>query len=333
MKVAVLGLGNVGLNLLEIIKEQSEFHSRLLGERIEVVAAGDFRNTIHSPEGMEIDRVIYYKKKGDLWGAGYESIDRSAIFEKDIDILVDVTAATRDGKFGRDIYISSFRSGFDVATANKSPLANHWPAIMDAAEKQGRSIRFESTVAGGVPLFSFIDFCVNSSPVRKFRGIVNGTANFVLSASSRGSSLDEALEEARRIGIAEADPSLDIDGYDNAWKSLILANRLSDIPATASSLGFHGIREYIGENRNADPMARLISEVTVENGIAEINAGVAVLEKGDPLSLLSGDSLGYYLETSTNRIGVTGYNDGPRETAAGVMNDIILLARHRKGTS
>lgn len=330
MRVAVLGLGNVGLNLLSIMIGNHDFHKSVSGETIEVVAAGDFRTTLYSKEAMDLARVVYYKRKGDLWGSGYEVIDREDLFEKEIDIIVDVTTASRTGEFGRDLYINAFRHGMDVATASKSPLANHWTAIMDGAEKYQRSIRYESTVAGGVPLFSFIDYCTNASPAVLFRGIVNGTANYVLSRVLAGSDIVDAINEAKSMGIAEADPSLDIDGYDNAWKSLIVANRLSPVSTALSDLEFEGIREYIERSGGVEKGARLVSEITLNDGIPLIHAGVKVLDPSDPLAALSPDSLGYYLETRTNRIGVTGYHDGPLETAAGVMNDIIILTEQRR---
>ncbi len=330
MKVAVLGLGNVGLNLVSIMKDYGSYHRSIVGEQLDLAAVGDFKNTLYSDEGMDIDRIVYYKRKGDLWGAGYTEIEREDIFQKDIDIVVDVTTASRTGDFGRDLYLSSFRNGMDVATASKSPLANHWSLIMNEAEKSGRSIRYESTVAGGVPLFSFLDYCINASPVASFRGIVNGTANFVLSEISGGLPMEDSIEKAREMGIAEADASLDIDGYDNAWKSLIVANRLSSRPMGIAELKFEGIRDYIDRTGKIESGARLVSEVNVKDGIAEISARVKSLDRNDPLASIESDSLGYFVKSGTNEVSVTGFHDGPRETAAGVMNDVLLLARGRK---
>lgn len=333
MRVAVLGLGNVGLNLLSIMKQYSGYHAELVGEHIDLVAAGDFKHTLYSHEAMDLDRIIYYKKKGDLWGAGYDEVDRNEIFEKAIDIIVDVTTASRTGDFGRDLYISAFQNGMDVATASKSPLANHWSSIMNEAEKNGRTIRYESTVAGGVPLFSFLDYCVNASPAVSFRGIVNGTANFVLSCIVSGMTMESAIEKARELGIAEADASLDIDGYDNAWKALIVANRLSGNPVDISGLKFEGIRDYLARTPKIDPNARLISEVELVDGKARISAAVRILEGSDPLASMKSDSLGYCIRTGTNEVSVIGMHDGPVETAAGVMNDILLLAGKRRKPS
>lgn len=332
MRIAVLGLGNVGLNLLSIMQQHGAYHAEYVGEPIELAAAGDFRHTVFSSEAMDLDRIIYYKKKGDIWGAGYEDIEREDIFLRDIDILVDVSAATRDGNFGRDMYLRAFQNNMDVATASKSPLANHWSEIMNSAAEHERAIRYESTVAGGVPLFSFLNYCLNASPPVSFRGVVHGTANFVLSRMADGNTMEEAIDKARELGIAEADVSLDIDGYDNAWKALIVANTLSENPVDIKDLKFEGIREYLKRTGGKiDRRAKLISDITMKDGVPLISAAVHDLESSEILSSLGPDSLGYVIRTGTNETAVVGIHDGPIETAAGVMNDILLLARKRAG--
>lgn len=331
MKVAVLGLGKVGLNVLGIMHNYSGYHRKLVGEPLDLVVAGDSEFTLYCESAMDPSLILQAKKDGNLSTTGYEQIERKDIFEKDIDIVVDVSTATRTGNDGRDLYIKCFRNGMDIATAKKSPLANHWPEIMSEALKTERSIRYESTVAGGVPLFSFLEYCLNASPVMSLTGIVNSTANFVLSRMAEGLSEGAAVEEARGLGIVEADASLDLDGYDNAWKALIVANTMSDEPMDIAALKFEGISEYIERNGKVSPSARLISEVRLEKGRASIFAAVRELDGADPLSLLARDSAGYIVKSGTNEASVIGYHDGPMETAAGVVNDIILLAKGRKG--
>lgn len=330
MKIAVLGLGNVGLNLLRIMKDYAGHHRKLIGEPLELVVAGDSTVTIHSDDAMDPSMIIESKRNGDIGNSGYEQTGRKNIFDQDIDIAVDVSTATRSGDIGRDLYLDCFMNGIDVVTAKKSPLANHWKEVMNAANNTGRTIRYESTVAGGVPLFSFLESCLNASPVLKMTGVVNSTANFVLSRMSEGKTEETAVEEARSLGIVEADASIDLDGLDNAWKALIIANTIGREPVDISDLRFEGISEYIEKRAEVIPGARLISEVTVVEDRTRIFAAVRELESSDPLSVLDRDSAGYVVKTGTGEASVIGYHDGPLETAAGVMNDIILLSRKRK---
>ncbi|MCL5665794.1 MAG: homoserine dehydrogenase [Candidatus Thermoplasmatota archaeon] len=326
MRICILGLGNVGKNLLEIMQEFSNYHRQICGESMEIVCVGDSRHTIVSGEPMDIGRILYYKKIGDLWSSGYDAIERQDLFQHDFDVLVDLSTASRTGEPGKKLYEEAFRNGRDVVTANKSPLAMHWNSIMDNAKKSGRRIRFEATVAGGLPLFNFIEYSLSSSPVIYMRGIVNGTGNYVLHLLRQGNNLDEAISHAQKIGIAEADPSIDIDGFDNAWKASIIANFVSGGKFSFRGFHFGGIREELhGEKKRI----RLISEVRMDDGEIHVFAGMRELELGDPLLNLPGDSLGYIASSGTNSVVVTELHDGPRETASAVMNDLILLSKSR----
>lgn len=326
MKVCILGLGNVGMNLLGIMKDFGEYHMKLSGETIEVVCVGDSKHTVVSSEAMDLQRIIYYKKLGDIWSSGYEAIDREELFQHEFDVVVDLTTASRTGEPGKKLYEQSFLNGRDVVTANKSPLALHWNSIMESARKHSRRIRYEATVAGGLPIFNMLEYCLSASPVLHMVGMVNGTANFVLQLMKEGKSMDEAVSLAQKIGIAEADPSIDLDGYDNAWKASILANHISDGRFSFNGFKFGGVRNMAGKNNER---SRLISEIRFDGSKVDVFAGVRELEDKDPLLSLLAGSLGYHVTTGTNNLMVTELHDGPRETASAVMNDIIILARER----
>lgn len=326
MRICILGLGKVGMNLLEIMKEFGGYHRQICGEPIEVVCVGDFKHTIVSSDPMDISRIIYYKKLGDIWSSGYNAIERQDLFQHDFDVTVDLTTASRTGEPGKKLYTESFANGRDVVTANKSPLALHWKSIMEEAEKNGRRIRFEATVAGGLPLFNFIEYSLASSPVIYVGGVVNGTGNYVLHLLREGKTIQEAVSYAQKIGIAEADPSIDLDGYDNAWKASIIANFVSGGKFSFNGFHFGGIS---GDTHRDMERVRLISEVTMDNGSVDVFAGMRELEKGNPLLGLPGDSLGYLAKSGTNTVLVSELHDGPRETASAVMNDLILLSKAR----
>ncbi|EQD78266.1 homoserine dehydrogenase, partial [mine drainage metagenome] len=133
MKVALLGLGQVGKEVLRILADNRAYYAQKLNRSIEVVAAADFHHMLHSPDGIDPQRLLYYKEKGDIWGSGYTEIDRESLFERDFDVLVDLMPATSDGLRARDLYASAFRASRDVVTACKSGLANFWVDIMRSA--------------------------------------------------------------------------------------------------------------------------------------------------------------------------------------------------------
>src|SRR5690242_19587953 len=125
----------------------------------------------------------------------------------------------------RSIMIALLESGKDVVTANKALLAEHGPELFDRARELGRSIAFEASVAGGIPIITNISQCLSANQIVSLDGILNGTTNFILSEMhDEGMSYADALKEAQRLGYAEADPTLDVDGSDAAQKLAILAH-------------------------------------------------------------------------------------------------------------
>jgi homoserine dehydrogenase len=125
----------------------------------------------------------------------------------------------------RTIMIELLKSGKDVVTANKALLAEHGPELFDLARELGRSIAFEASVAGGVPIIANISQCLSANQITSLRGILNGTSNFIVSQMEEvGASYADALKEAQVRGFAEADPTLDVDGSDAAQKLAILAH-------------------------------------------------------------------------------------------------------------
>ncbi|WP_162509835.1 hypothetical protein [Thermogymnomonas acidicola] len=198
MDISVLGAGNVGLNLLRILKEKRDvFRSRYRVD-INVVSVSDSRTTVFEPNGLDLGgEVIEAKASGNLSRAEAKTISFDEIFDIDNEVIVDLMPATQDGvRGGRDIYMKAFRKGRHVVTANKAPpLALHWAQIMEeAASRGGKMIRYEATVAGGVPLFSFRDYCITPSEVISFRGgIVSLTVNLVMRMMARGGTASRKL--------------------------------------------------------------------------------------------------------------------------------------------
>ncbi len=125
----------------------------------------------------------------------------------------------------RTIMLRLLESGKDIVTANKALLAEHGPELFTRARELGRSIAFEASVAGGIPIIANISQCLSANQIRSLEGILNGTSNFIVTQmDEKGSSYDDVLREAQRLGYAEADPTMDVDGTDAAQKLAILAH-------------------------------------------------------------------------------------------------------------
>ena len=331
MDIAVLGLGNVGSKVLKIISEKNSFFNEKYGMSIRVTSVSDSRHTLYDENGLDISRVLHYKEKGDLSETGYRTLDREEIPHCRSDAIIDLSPATRNGVRGRDRYISAFGNGKDVVTANKAPLALHWNDIMGAAEKSSRRIRFESAVAGGVPLFNMREFSLSPSDVVSFRGIVSSTVNFVLRKMISGGSFESAVKEAQAMSIAEADYHDDTMGVDAARKTVILANALFNQGLTLNDIFYEGVEgqeERISGLASKGGKYRIVSDIRREGGRISVGSRIEEIMDGDPLLVLRETSLGYVMGTDLNGdVLVAGFHDGPTETASGVVNDILLLGR------
>ncbi len=125
----------------------------------------------------------------------------------------------------RSIMLRLLESGKDIVTANKALLAEHGPELFDRARELGRSIAFEASVAGGIPIIANISQCLSANQITSLRGILNGTSNFIVSQmEEQGADYAASVAEAQRMGYAEADPTMDVDGSDAAQKLAILAH-------------------------------------------------------------------------------------------------------------
>ena len=125
----------------------------------------------------------------------------------------------------RTYMLKLLESGKDVVTANKALLAEHGPELFERARKLGRSIAFEASVGGGIPIIANISTCLSANQIESIHAILNGTSNYILTQmEARGAAYADAVAEAQRLGFAEADPSMDVDGSDAAQKLAILAH-------------------------------------------------------------------------------------------------------------
>lgn len=328
MKIAILGLGSVGTNFLKILDESRAHLEKTCGTSIELEYAADSRHLVKLGPGSTIRDLLDAKASGDI-SRKFLEVDMDEVYGSDVDVLVDMSSASKDGIREKESYLNAFRKGINVVTANKSPLALHWKSIFPVAEAEGRRILYESTVAGGVPLFNFVRYSCGPSELSAFRGIVSLSANFIHRMMLDGKSFEEAVKVAQDMGVAEADFTDDTSGLDAARKCVILANALFGELLSLNEISYSGIPELNEQEVRANGRnMRLVTEVFRENGKVVLKTGFRKLGNDDFLLTLGESSLGYEVITDNNGIlRVSSAHDGPRETASGVMNDVMILAR------
>src|SRR4051812_31497907 len=195
-KVAIVGLGTVGSGVARLLLDYGD------------------RTARHAGRTLWLEEVVVrdLKKPRDCTlPAGILSDDLSRITKnKEIIAVAHLVGGLEPA---RSIMLALLESGKDVITANKALLAEHGPELFDLARELGRSIAFEASVAGGIPIIANISQCLSANQIESLTAILNGTSNFILTQmEEREMSYADAVKEAQRLGYAEADPAMDVDG-------------------------------------------------------------------------------------------------------------------------
>jgi homoserine dehydrogenase len=207
-KVAIVGLGNIGTGVAKLLLDHGDRTARHAGRTLWLEAV--------------VDRDVTTPRQVDL-PEGLLTTDLKQITENpEIQVVAELIGGIEPA---RTIVLKLLESGKDIVTANKALLAEHGPELFDRARELGRSIAFEASVMGGVPIIANISQCLSANQITSVHAIVNGTSNFILSAmEERGLSYNDAVKEAQRRGYAEANPAMDVDGTDAVQKLAILAH-------------------------------------------------------------------------------------------------------------
>jgi len=229
----------------------------------------------------------------------------------------------------RTIMLRLLESGKEIVTANKALLAEHGPELFDRARQLGRSIAFEASVAGGVPIIANISQCLSANQLTSLRGILNGTSNFIVSEmEERGADYDAAVKEAQRRGLAEADPTMDVDGTDAAQKLAILAHLAFGARAHWQDIPRVGIDKLDpADLRYAKELGyrvKLLAVASLTDEGLELHVSPTLVRMGRPLAEVReaynaisvvGDAVG--------RVFYHGLGAGQMPTASAVVADMI----------
>jgi homoserine dehydrogenase len=223
---------------------------------------------------------------------------------------------------------AAFARRMHVVTANKGPLAHAYADLRDTAARQGVEFRFESTVMDGAPVFNLVRSNLPCINVLGFTGALNSTSKLVIEAMERGGSLEDGLAFARSLGVAEANPSFDLEGWDSAAKTAALANVLMDARTTPQAVSTRGITrltpERVQELARAGKTVRLISRARRGPGGVTLRVRAEVLDKTDLLASVQGTSNLLLLHTDLmGTIGTVSISPTVEQTAYGVFADLV----------
>jgi len=318
MRLALIGYGNVGRAFARLLEAQRKVYP------FRIVAIQTLRHgSAFDQRGLAADPEF---------GPRIESID-DFLDRARPEVVVEIT--TLNPASGEPA-ISHIRSAFarakHVVTANKGPIAHAYAALVEEARQAGVEFRFESTVMDGAPVFNLVRNNLPGCKLRGFRGILNSTTNVVIDALRAGRTLAEGIEDARRIGVTEADATYDIDGWDAAAKAAALANVLLGAKVTPLDVDRRGISrltpEKLADLKKQGKTIRLVSRARVASNGVKLRVRAEVLEETDILATAHGTTNLLLLDTDLmGTVGSIEINPGVEQTAYGLFSDVVDIAK------
>lgn len=319
----------VGQSFARLILSRTADLYTMYGIKPRIVACLDNEGLAVAPAGLDLQRLLQVKKAKKTVG-GYE---RSAKFEakqviENMDAEVVIECSPTDlvtGEPGTAHIISAMRTGKHVISVNKGPLALSFPSLIELANYNGVMLRFSGTVGGGTPILEFAKRCLKGDRIISFQGILNGTTNYILSRMAEGLSYEKALDDAKSKGYAEANPSLDIDGYDAAAKLVIMANWVMGMKVTmkdVNRVGIAGVKSAdVGKAMKQGSAVKLIATCDGKS-LAVRPTEVA---KTDPICVNGTLNAVTFSSEHSGQQTIIGRGAGGIETASAILRDLIEI--------
>ncbi len=317
LKVGLAGLGTVGASVVRLIERQHEELEARCGRPIEVAAVT--ARSRSKRRDLDLSRF--------RWAADAVALAG----DREIDVFVEVIGGESDP--AKRAVEAALAAGKSVVTANKALLARHGVALAALAEQHHVALNFEAAVAGGIPIVKTLREGLVGNSLARIYGILNGTCNYILTRMERENlSFAQSLEEAQRLGYAEADPSFDIQGHDTAQKLAILASLAFGTRVDPGAVYVEGIASITPEDlRAADDLGYRIKllgvAVKTENGI-EQRVHPTMVPKGSAIAQVMGVTNAVTVDADAVReITLVGPGAGGEATASAVVSDIADIAR------
>ncbi|HSQ49444.1 MAG TPA: homoserine dehydrogenase [Candidatus Deferrimicrobiaceae bacterium] len=250
MRIILVGYGVVGKGVTTILAKRYSEKVRDYGFNPKIVAIADIDGAVINPRGLSPEKLEAIKQRGYPISAdpdfGKPGIPALEVIESvEAEVVVEVTPVNiKNGEPAISHITKAFKTGKHVVTTNKGPLALAMPALTELAEFNNVYLRFSGTVGGGTPMLEFAKRCLAGDRILGIRGILNGTTNYILTEMSQNHvTFQDALANAQKLGYAEREPSMDIDGFDTACKVVILSNWIMNRKITLKDVDRTGIRD------------------------------------------------------------------------------------------
>ncbi|MEV8517237.1 homoserine dehydrogenase [Dactylosporangium sp. NPDC051484] len=318
MKVALLGCGTVGSEVVRLLHEQEHDLTARIGAPLELVGVAVRR--LSKARDLPVDPALFTT---DALGL---------VKREDVDVVVEVVGGIEPA---RTWLLEALHGGKSVVTANKALLGEDGATLHKAAADCGADLYYEASVAGAIPLLRPLRDSLHGDRITRVTGIVNGTTNFILSSmDATGAGFAEALEEATALGYAEADPTADVEGFDAAAKAAILASMAFHSRVTSADVHRQGITEVTAADvASAKAMGctiKLLCIASKANGAVSVRVHPAMIPRTHPLASVGDAFNAVFVEAeAAGQLMFYGRGAGGAPTASAVLGDIVAVARNR----
>ena len=345
VRLIVSGLGNLGRRFLEILEHKATLLRARYGLTFQVIGVADSQGAAIDLAGLDLADIVRLKESGQSIAAyaprdvtqAYPGMAPLELVEQlDADVLCEATPVSLDdGEPGLSCIRAAMRRGMHVVTPNKGPLVLAYPELTALARVQGVQLRFCGTVAGGLPAINLGQRDLAGATIHRLEALPNLTTSFILDQMARGLTYAQALAAAQAQGCAEADPTLDVGGWDAAFKLVILANSVLGGPATLDDVSVRGITEVTladleRAQRNGQVLKLRATAVRqASNGPADsyaLTVAPTPLPAEHPLARLSGQQMGIVYHTDIyGVISAAILETDPVPSAATMLRDLLSI--------
>lgn len=339
LNLCLSGFGNIARHFIQYYSVRRDAVLARYGLDLRLVTIVGSEGGVHDSAGLDPARLLScppgstgLRQMNDLWSPALKSA--AGITAYPADILVEATPTNIwTGEPGLTHFRAALEKGMDIVTFTKGPLVKSFGEVKALARARGARIKVSGATAAALPTMDVGFYSLAGDELQSFEGVLNGTSNYILSRmADNGLTYEEAIEEAVAQGVAEPNPKLDVEGWDTASKTIILANYLFDAEINLADVPVQGIQDInlsdiLAAEARGETIKLIGKAKKTASGI-QVSVSVRSIPLSHPLASLSGTAKGIrFISATLGEIVISGGKGDPMGTAAAGLKDIINLAR------
>lgn len=337
VKIILAGFGNVGKGFLQVLQEKKQFCRSRYNLDLKIHSIFRQGGALLSPRPLNIKDILerYSSpssfKENPCWKPGLVLKDVLESIQPGVLILC-TSSSIRNGEPGLGYIHSALDNGWHAVTADKGPLVVDYRRLKKKAERNHLALKFSGATAAALPTMDIALHSLAAAEISQVEGIMNGTTNYILTRMREGIDYRKALEEAKSKGIAEPDPSFDVQGWDTASKILIIANAALNTDFSLNEVKVEGITRIpprlMSQAMEKDRALKLLGRIYKKEGKFKLEVSLRIIDSSHPLFGVDGTNKGITFFTDTmGSITIIGGKSDPRGAGASILKDIINIYR------